>query len=256
MFSNHLQRKAINRRRIMYIGFILALLCAVAAVGSGLGYRLGLWHFRTGFEILKWSFFVSGATLLILLACMFFVQTKTRADSMIGITGIIICLVLVYVPYSWKKTLDAYPYIHDISTDTLNPPDFVIVDQLRAADDHSIEYDGLEVAELQVKAYPDIKTLVIDGDIEKHLQSAENVLNDMNVDIVSVDIESGRIEAVATSFLFGFKDDMVIRMTETDGAQVAVDVRSKSRVGKSDLGQNAKRIRRFMEGLAAQGAGA
>ena len=256
MFSNHLQRKAINRRRIMYIGFILALLCAVAAVGSGLGYRLGLWHFRTGFEILKWSFFVSGATLLILLACMFFVQTKTRADSMIGITGIIICLVLVYVPYSWKKTLDAYPYIHDISTDTLNPPDFVIVDQLRAADDHSIEYDGLEVAELQVKAYPDIKTLVIDGDIEKHLQSAENVLNDMNLDIVSVDIESGRIEAVATSFLFGFKDDMVIRMTETDGAQVAVDVRSKSRVGKSDLGQNAKRIRRFMEGLAAQGAGA
>jgi uncharacterized protein (DUF1499 family) len=175
---------------------------------------------------------------------------------MIGITGIIICLVLVYVPYSWKKTLDAYPYIHDISTDTLNPPDFVIVDQLRAADDHSIEYDGLEVAELQVKAYPDIKTLVIDGDIEKHLQSAENVLNDMNLDIVSVDIESGRIEAVATSFLFGFKDDMVIRMTETDGAQVAVDVRSKSRVGKSDLGQNAKRIRRFMEGLAAHGAGA
>ena len=256
MFSNHLQRKAINRRRMMYIGFILALLCAVAAVGSGLGYRLGIWHFRTGFEILKWSFFVSGATLLILLACMFFVQTKTRADSMIGITGIIICLALVYVPYSWKRTLDAYPYIHDISTDTLNPPDFVIVDQLRAADDHSIEYDGLEVAELQVKAYPDIKTLVIDGDIEKHLQSAENVLNDMNLDIVSVDIESGRIEAVATSFLFGFKDDMVIRMTETDGAQVAVDVRSKSRVGKSDLGQNAKRIRRFMEGLAARGAGA
>ena len=255
MFSNHLQRKAINRRRIMYIGFILALLCAVAAVGSGLGYRLGLWHFRTGFEILKWSFFVSGATLLMLLACMFFVQTKTRADSMIGITGIIICLVLVYVPYSWKKTLDAYPYIHDISTDTLNPPDFVIVDQLRAADDHSIEYDGLEVAELQAKAYPDIKTLVIDGDIETYLQSAENVLNDMNLDKVSVEIESGRIEAVATSFLFGFKDDMVIRMTETDGAQVTVDVRSKSRVGKSDLGQNAKRIRRFMKGLAAHGAG-
>jgi uncharacterized protein (DUF1499 family) len=127
---------------------------------------------------------------------------------------------------------------------------------LRAADDHSIEYDGLEVAELQVKAYPDIKTLVIDGDIEKHLQSAENVLNDMNLDIVSVDIESGRIEAVATSFLFGFKDDMVIRMTETDTAQVAVDVRSQSRVGKSDLGQNAKRIRRFMEGLVAHGAGA
>ena len=256
MFSNHLQRKAINRRRIMYIGFALALLCAVAAVGSGLGYRFGLWHFRTGFEILKWSFFLSGATLLILLAGMFFLQTKTRADSIIGITGIVICLVLVYVPYSWKKTLDAYPYIHDVTTDTVNPPDFVIVGQLRTADDHSIEYDGLEVAELQVKAYPDIKTLIIDGSIEKTVQLAESVLNDMNLELVSVDIESGRIEAVATSFLFGFKDDMVIRVTETDGAQVKIDVRSKSRVGRSDLGQNAKRIRRFMEGLTAHEVGA
>ena len=78
----------------------------------------------------------------------------------------------------------------------------------------------------------------------------------MNLELVSVDIESGRIEAVATSFLFGFKDDMVIRVTETDGAQVKIDVRSKSRVGKSDLGQNAKRIRRFMEGLTAHEVGA
>jgi len=49
---------------------------------------------------------------------------------------------------------------------------------------------------------------------------------------------------------------MVIRVTETDGAQVKIDVRSKSRVGKSDLGQNAKRIRRFMEGLTAHEVGA
>ena len=85
---------------------------------------------------------------------------------------------------------------------------------------------------------------------------ADSVLNDMNLELVSVDIESGRIEAVATSFLFGFKDDMVIRVTETDGAQVKIDVRSKSRIGKSDLGQNAKRIRRFMEGLTAREVGA
>jgi len=138
----------------------------------------------------------------------------------------------------------------------VNPPDFVIVGQLRTADDHSIEYDGLEVSELQVKAYPDIKTLIIDGSIKKIVQLAESVLTDMNLELVSVDIESGRIESVATSFLFGFKDDMVIRVTETDGAQVKIDVRSKSRVGKSDLGQNAKRIRRFMEGLTAHEVGA
>ncbi len=255
MFSNHLQSRARNRRRIMYIGFILAVLCAFAAIGSGLGYRLGLWHFRTGFEILKWSFFLSGATLLILLACMFFVQTKTRMDSVIGISGIVICLVLVYVPYSWKKTLDAYPYIHDITTDTLNPPNFVMVGELRGEEDHSIEYDGLEVANLQVEAYPDLKTLIIEANAEKIMQLTESVLIDMGLEIVSVDSESGRIEAVATTFLFGFKDDMVIRLTETDGPKIKIDVRSKSRVGKSDLGQNAKRIRKFLEDLVTRHAG-
>ena len=59
MFSNHLQSKQRNRRRIMYIGFVLAIFCAFAAVGSGVGYRLGLWHFSIGFQILKWSVFLS-----------------------------------------------------------------------------------------------------------------------------------------------------------------------------------------------------
>ncbi|MDC1311695.1 DUF1499 domain-containing protein [Burkholderiales bacterium] len=240
----------------MYIGFILAVLCAVAAVGSGFGYRLGLWHFRTGFEILKWSFFVSGATLLILLACMFFVQTKTRADSLIGVAGIVICLVLVYVPYSWKRTLDAYPYIHDITTDTLNPPNFVIVGELRSGEDHSLEYDGPEVADLQIKAYPDLKTLVLTGDMVNIMELSETVLTEMGLEIVSVDSGSGLIESVATTLLFGFKDDMVIRFSENEGAQIKIDVRSKSRVGKSDLGQNAKRIRKFLEGLTARHAGA
>ncbi|OUT78749.1 MAG: hypothetical protein CBB82_02645 [Betaproteobacteria bacterium TMED22] len=251
MFSSHLQSRARNQRRIMYIGFIVALLCAVAAAGSGLGYRFGLWHFRTGFEILKWSFFLSGATLLVLLACMFFIQTKTRADTIIGGIGIAICLVLVYVPYSWKKTLDANPYIHDITTDTLNPPDFVVVEELRSAEEHSIEYDGLEVAKLQRRAYPELKTLVLEGDIESMIKLAEDVLNDMDLEVVSVEPAAGRVEAVATTWLFGFQDDMVIRLKAIDGAKVEVDVRSKSRVGRSDLGQNAKRIRQFMKGLTA-----
>ena len=143
----------------MHIGFVLALLCAFAAVSSGLGYRFGLWHFRIGFQILKWSVFLSGATLIILLAGMFFIQSKTRMDSFVGFVGLIICLVMVYVPYSWKRTLDTHPYIHDNTTDMLNPPHFVVVSGLRTAEHHSIDYDGLEVAEQQKKGLPRYKNL-------------------------------------------------------------------------------------------------
>ena len=71
----------------------------------------------------------------------------------------------------------------------------------------------------------------------------------MGLEIVSSDADSGRIEATATTLLFGFRDDVVVRIVENEAGGVSIDMRSKSRVGKSDLGQNAKRIRQFMENL-------
>jgi uncharacterized protein (DUF1499 family) len=72
---------------------------------------------------------------------------------------------------------------------------------------------------------------------------------------VDVDPAQGRIEATQTSRFYGFKDDLVVRVREKDG-RVAVDLRSKSRVGRSDMGQNAKRIREFIARLKdALGAG-
>ena len=61
----------------------------------------------------------------------------------------------------------------------------------------------------------------------------------------------GRIEATATTTWFGFKADVVIRIRPTaDGSEL--DIRSKSRVGRSDVGKNAERIREFMSELEAQ----
>jgi uncharacterized protein (DUF1499 family) len=56
----------------------------------------------------------------------------------------------------------------------------------------------------------------------------------------------GLIEATETSFWYGFKDDVVIRVTGVD-RESRIDIRSKSRVGKSDLGKNAERIRAFQK---------
>ena len=66
----------------------------------------------------------------------------------------------------------------------------------------------------------------------------------MGLEIISVDFEAGRVEAVETSFWFGFKDDIVVRAREAQSG-VRIDIRSKSRVGQSDLGVNAKRVSAF-----------
>ena len=126
---------------------------------------------------------------------------------------------------------------------------FVVVASIRGPQDHPVTYDGPEVAAQQKQAYPDLKPLVVNVPAGKVFEAADQVVKDMGMDIVDASAPDLRIEATATSRLYGFKDDMVVRITtETDGS-TKVDVRSKSRVGRSDLGQNARRIREFLARL-------
>jgi uncharacterized protein (DUF1499 family) len=72
----------------------------------------------------------------------------------------------------------------------------------------------------------------------------------MDWQIVSADTAAGRLEATATTRWFGFKDDVVVRI-RPDATGSRVDVRSVSRVGKSDVGTNAARVRTFLARLAS-----
>ena len=74
------------------------------------------------------------------------------------------------------------------------------------------------------------------------------VLQDLGLEIVNEDTAAGMIEATATTFWFGFKDDVVVRVRATASGSI-VDIRSVSRVGQSDLGANAKRIRAILHGI-------
>jgi len=66
-----------------------------------------------------------------------------------------------------------------------------------------------------------------------------------------IDVSQNRIEATATTRWFGFKDDVVVRLSEEDGA-TRVDMRSASRLGKSDVGTNAARVDTFLNALKAR----
>ncbi len=234
-------------RRIVLIGLIVAVAAVLAAVFSGIGYRLEMWHFRTGIQMIKWSFYAASAAVVLSLIGLA-LSRKSRPVVVMSVLGMIIGAVMMYIPFSWKQALDAYPYIHDITTDTDNPPQFMAIASLRGPGDHPVTYDGPEVAAQQKQAYPDLQPLDTLAGPDEVFAAARKVLESMGMEIVSANEGDLHIEAIYTTLLYGYKDDMVVRITETaDGTRV--DVRSKSRVGRSDLGQNAKRIRTFMTRL-------
>jgi uncharacterized protein (DUF1499 family) len=87
---------------------------------------------------------------------------------------------------------------------------------------------------------------------DQAFRRALDVARAMGWDIVAETPAEGRIEATATTFWFGFKDDIVIRITPADHRSL-LDIRSASRVGRSDAGSNAARIREYVRRLTAAG---
>lgn len=175
-----------------------------------------------------------------------------RGGAASATTGTLIAVVLglaALVNFLSRMGAGGAP-IHDITTDTVNPPEFIAVAELRTENENPVEYGGAEVAAIQAEAYPDIKTIELPDPPSFVFQTALEVANDMGWEIVASDADSRRIEATATTPFVGFKDDVVIRIT-TKGAMSLVDVRSKSRIGRGDIGVNADRIRAFRENLEA-----
>lgn len=137
------------------------------------------------------------------------------------------------------------PPIHDISTDTENPPRFEQVLALRDDDANSLELDP-EVIAQQKAAYPELSSVSSPRSYGDSFNLAVETVRELGWDIVNEDVNAGIIEAVDTTAIMGFKDDVVVRVRTSDQG-VVVDLRSASRVGVSDLGANAARIRAFLE---------
>lgn len=139
------------------------------------------------------------------------------------------------------------PVIHDITTDPDDPPAFVYLAELRraAGAESPAEYDGAETARKQRESYPDLAPLRLPLAAGDALHRASQVAERLGWEVQAVAPLEGRLEATARTKWFGFVDDVVVRV-RADGAGSLVDIRSKSRVGRSDLGANAARIRAFL----------
>ena len=141
------------------------------------------------------------------------------------------------------------PMIHDITTDITLPPAFVFIQPEDGYRINSLVYPGEEVGAVQREAYPDITTFYTSQPPRKVFQAALFTASLMGWEIIAQDLGKFRFEAIAKTPLFGFTDDIAVRITVSAEHSTAVDIRSMSRVGISDLGTNAKRIREFLNQL-------
>jgi uncharacterized protein (DUF1499 family) len=230
-------------------GFLLAVLSACVAALSGFGSRWEWWHYITGFVILRWAAYAGLAAAALSFAGGITSRPgKLQHSIAFSVAGIFIGLTVAGIPWSWLHTAQRVPHIHDITTDTENPPRLVSVIPLRKNAQNSVEYGGPEIATQQRTAYPDIVPLMLPIPPAQAFERALAEARHREWMIVDANPAEGHIEATATTFWFGFKDDVVIRIVPVPGGS-RVDMRSVSRVGVSDVGANAARIRSYLKEL-------
>jgi uncharacterized protein (DUF1499 family) len=163
------------------------------------------------------------------------------------LVALVFGIVSISVPTMTLWKARGKPLIHDVSTDLTDPPMFEAVLALRANAPNPVTFDP-DAAREQERAYPDIRSLTLAISPQAAFAHALDIARRSGWEIVAADEASGRIEATAATRWFGFKDDVVVRLTPV-GVGTRVDVRSVSRVGRGDLGTNAARVREVLESL-------
>ncbi|HEX4080043.1 MAG TPA: DUF1499 domain-containing protein [Rhizomicrobium sp.] len=250
---------------IARLSFAALLISITIAAVAGLGTRFGIWNYDLGlFGIFPWCLYVGLAALAFGFAWMATAfLSGAGTGAFYGVIGFVGALAVLWVPLDdlyLANVANALPPIHDISTDTEHAPAFITT--ARAGATNPAAYDGQTMVRFDRRSYT-TETLqkLYYGEIKPHSQlgttpaklfkRALAAARNMGWTIVAVapDAEGGRIQASDRTLLFGFTDDIVIRVRPA-GIGARLDIRSESRVGVNDFGRNAARIHAYINRLA------
>jgi len=239
--------------------FVAGLVLGVLALAGPLAVWMGMADFRLGFGFLQivngWADWIAGITLLAGIGIIVVArQRDLDAGPKLGglaLTGCLIAALAWYVPETFRPP-EGTPPIHDIATDPNNPLPFVAIAPLRADAANNMDYGvmpGIDSVQqhidMQTSAYPDIVPQEFDASPDEVFQRALAAVNTLGWELVDTDPDAGRIEATDTTFWFRFKDDLVIDVSAGEDGGTVLQARSLSRVGRSDVGKNAERLREF-----------
>jgi len=259
------------RKLVLGLTLLLTVLGPLVFIFAALGAKFGLWDWRFGLGFLTREVgpkVLMAGLVFALVSLIFAFVVKPRKGFVIGILGLIVPVAAFVNLQSVQKTVASLPFIHDITTDTQDVPQFgavIMSERAKVEGVNTADYVGKMaptrdaegnpgqklVSVLQTTAYPDIRPIVVGESKDVVFGRAEAIAEQMGWDVKVSDLEKGRIEATDTTFWYGFEDDVIIRLRNSEGGGTLVDVRSLSRIGGSDIGKNADRIREFLKKMKA-----
>lgn len=241
---------------------ILSLLVPVYFLVGALGTKFGLLDWRIGFGMMTFQLGGSvllGAGAVALIGLLLSVLVAPRRGALTALVALLIpALGLGYALYV-RQQAQAIPPIHDISTDLIDPPGFSqsVAAAREAIGGNDLDLlnkrtgDGRAFIDVQREAYGDIAPVDTPAPPAMAYETALALANEQGWRVQRADSTAFEIEATASTLWYGFTDDIVIRVRATEQGS-RVDMRSVSRVGRSDLGANAARMRPYLQELRAR----
>jgi hypothetical protein len=243
------------------IALVLCIGAVAAALIAAIGSATGAWHFRVGLGALRYCFYAAAAGAVVALIALVLARRERNGRLVRGnAVALIVAAAFLFYLGDKARTARSVPAIHDISTNLDDMPQFTRV-AVRA--DNLKKIPDMDKPELKAmapearwkavhrSAYGDLRTVRLGVDSEEAIRRAEALARARGWHIVRADPAAGVLEATDTSFFFRFKDDVAVRARAAPDGGSLVDMRSISRVGTSDVGVNAKRVRAFLKDLQA-----
>ncbi len=233
------QERTIRSTLSLWFGATSLVLLPLGALGT----RYGFWSYSIGIVMVMLAFL--SALVPVALFVGFAWHPRHRAERRGLSAGMLMgAIPLAIAAYTYSVGGSA-PIIHDVSTDTVRPPEYLAAARQREPDDNPLVWKE-SVGKAQRESYQNLHSIESALTVEQAFERAGQVAQELGWEIIDSESRAGYLEAVDTSFWFGFKDDIVIRVEPSTSGSV-IDLRSASRVGRGDLGANARRIKRFIE---------
>lgn len=221
------------------LGFGLGVLSGIGLVGGPLLARFDVVPSMTGFAL-----FALGGLLGIVTFVVALVTALRYGFAAAGPT-FVLGLVLSGTFATVAMPARSVPRINDITTDTANPPQFIVAGTIPANQGRDMRYPGADFAQQQQGYYTDLAGLTLNVPPDAAFQKVVATARQMpDWEVTRSDQATHTLEGVSTSKWFHFRDDFVIEVRPLNDASI-VQMRSKSRDGRSDIGVNAARIRSF-----------
>lgn len=224
----------------------LAVVVALSFPVLALGVRFGWWGLALALPLLAGAALTAAIMLALAgVAVLLALRRHYRQATQQGVWVILVLAVPVAMVFHFGLKASQVPVLYDIATTWDNPPPISSQRPPGANPPQSAASNR----EPQQAFYPDLGPLMLAEDKAKVVARIQQAASELGWQIVAVDPDLGLVEATDTTFWFGFVDDITVRVTGLAEGGSRVDVRSVSRVGKSDLGKNAERIRAFLAEL-------